>query len=235
MSLMTLFIHAEVPKVERNVPLVIIENLFLWDYVKTERWCFCQNILVTNVWSIWQKVLPQWERLLEEILREAGGKRLTWDWVSAWNFYLRHGLKEPPGLPVFDSPSLVVCNSFHQYGWKQNMKTHWRGRPYHYVTLTVILSVEWASIWAHERGEERCGGGGGRVEGRREKERGREREITWTMMSETHFWDHLLPCADLHCPISGDAWLPSSASVLFKLFFLIPIQVSECSIHSTSG
>lgn len=29
------FIHAEVPKEERNVPLVIIEKLFLRDYVKT--------------------------------------------------------------------------------------------------------------------------------------------------------------------------------------------------------
>lgn len=34
MSLMTLFIHAEVPKEERDVPLVIIEKVSLRDYVK---------------------------------------------------------------------------------------------------------------------------------------------------------------------------------------------------------
>lgn len=35
MSLMTLFIHAGVPKEEHNVPLVIIEKVSCRDYVKT--------------------------------------------------------------------------------------------------------------------------------------------------------------------------------------------------------
>lgn len=46
------------------------------------------------------------------------------------------------------------------------------------------------------------------------------------MILETQFQDHLPLCAYLNCPVSSDMLLPSSTSLSFELFFLIPIHLS---------
>lgn len=111
MSLTTLFIHAEVPKEERNVPLVIIEKVSLRDYVKTERCCCCQNIWWWMCEAFDRSATAGWRgflRTFSENLEERGWSDSECEPVM----FTRGPALSVTGLPEFGNQPLDALAEF---------------------------------------------------------------------------------------------------------------------------